>query len=170
MQRPMMGAKESSRCGSYSAIEYEYQISWILTKRRNTKMLNQKNGIGKHTVMVLSLLTVLFWAGSSWAGQAGKTTQLTNTEVKNLITNAKTPEEHDRLAQYFNQKAAKLEAEAKEHIDLANAYHKGKTPNMQNASLCEEAASDERKAAQENRAIADSHHKAAEELHTSAPH
>jgi hypothetical protein len=71
--------------------------------------------------------------------------------------------QHEQLAQYFNQKAAKLEAEAKEHTDLANAYHKGKAPNMNNASLCEQAAADERKAAQENRAIADSHHKMAGE-------
>jgi hypothetical protein len=133
-------------------------------------MLNQQNGIGKQAVIVLSLLTLLFWAGSSWAGQAGKTPKLTGDQAKNLITNANTPEQHEQLAQYFNQKAAKLETEAKEHLDLANAYHKGKTPNMQNASLCEEAASDERKAAQENRAIAAGHHKEAEDLRTSAPH
>jgi hypothetical protein len=41
---------------------------------------------------------------------------------------------------------------------------------MQNISLCEEAAADERKAAQENRAIAAGHHKAAEDLRTSTPH
>ena len=133
-------------------------------------MLNRQNGIGKHAVVVLSLLTVLFWAGSSWAGQAGKKAQLTNDQVKNLITNANTREQHEQLAQYFNQKAAKLEAQAKEHLGLANAYHKGKTPNMTNASLCEQAASDERKAAQENSEIGAGHHKEAEDLRTSAPH
>ncbi len=40
---------------------------------------------------------------------------------------------------------------------------------MQNASYCEEAASDERKAAQEDRAIAGLHHKMAEEQRTPAP-
>ncbi|MBZ5662532.1 MAG: hypothetical protein LAO08_19185 [Acidobacteriia bacterium] len=133
-------------------------------------MLNQKNGIGRRAVAVLSLLTLLFWAGSSWAGQAGKKTQLTNDQVKSLITSASTPEQHEQLAQYFNQKAAKLEAQANEHLDLANAYHKGKTPNMGNATLCEQAAGDERKAAQENREIAAGHHKEAEGLRTSTAH
>ena len=86
-----------------------------------------------------------------------------------LLSTAETPEQHEQLAQYFNQQATKLEAEAKEHTDFANAYHKGKTPNMSNASLCEQAAADERKAAQENRALADSHHKMAEEAGTATP-
>ena len=133
-------------------------------------MLNQKNGIGNRTVIAISLLTLLFWAGYSWAGQTLKKSQLTDDQVKNLITSASTPEQHEQLAQYFNQKAAKLEAEAKEHIDLANAYHKGKTPNMGNATLCEQAAADERKAAQENREIAADHHKEAEGLRTSTAH
>ena len=133
-------------------------------------MLNRQNRIGKHAVIVVSLLTLLLWAGPLRAGQAGKTKNLTTDEVKSLIASANTPEQHEQLAQYFNQKAAKLEAEAKEHLDLANAYHKGKTPNMANASYCEQAASDDRKAAQENRAIAAGHHKEAEDLRTSAPH
>jgi hypothetical protein len=127
MQRPMMGAKESSRCGSCSAIECESQISWISMKRRNTKMLNQKNGIGKNTVIVLSLLTVLFWAGPSWAGQAGKATQLTNDQVTNLTANAKTAADHERLAQHFSAKADAYEAEAQEHEDQATQYRL--TPN-----------------------------------------
>ena len=132
-------------------------------------MLN-KNGISKRAVTVFSLLVVMFWAGSSWAGQAGKKSQLTDNLVKTLIASASTPEQHEQLAQYFNQKAAKLETEANEHTDLANAYHKGKTPNMGNATLCEQAAADERKAAQENREIAASHHKEAGDLRTSTAH
>jgi hypothetical protein len=133
-------------------------------------MLNQTNGIGKRAVIAISLLTLLFVAGSSSAGQTGKKSQLTNDQAKDLINSASTPEQHEQLAQYFNQKAAKLETEAKEHLDLANAYHKGKTPNMGNATLCEQAAADERKAAQENREIAAGHHKEAESLRTSVPH
>jgi hypothetical protein len=41
---------------------------------------------------------------------------------------------------------------------------------MANATYCEQAAADERKAAQENREIADLHHKTAVELGTTAPH
>lgn len=120
----------------------------------------------KRLIVVLTMVLTAAFGASVWAQ---KEKPLTKDQVMKLLSTAETPEQHEQLAQYFNQKAAKLETEAKEHLDLANAYHKGKSPNMQNASLCEEAASDERKAAQENRSIADSHHKMAEEAHSTAP-
>jgi hypothetical protein len=159
-----MGAKESSRCGSYSAKEYESQIGWILTKRRNTKMLNQKNGIGKQAVVVLSLLTVLFWAGSSWAGQTGKATQLTDDQVTNLTTNAKTPADHQRLAQHFTAKAEAYEAEAQEHEDLATQYRLTPNPDEtkhpgspRTAAHCYQAAAGLRTSAQNARQFAAEH-------------
>jgi len=121
----------------------------------------------KRFIVVLTIVLTTAFSTSIWAQ---KEKPLTKDQVMKLLSAAETPEQHEQLAQYFNMKAAKLETEAKEHLDLANAYHRGKTPNMQNISLCEEAAADERKAAQENRAIAAGHHKAAEDLRTSTPH
>jgi hypothetical protein len=95
---------------------------------------------------------------------------LTKTQAMALLTTAETPADHERLAQYFNLKATKLEAEATEHKDLSNAYHKGKAPNMQNAGWCDDAAEAETKAAKENRSIGESHHKMAEGLRGSTPH
>ena len=117
--------------------------------------------------LVMIILAPAFGT-SIWAQQKEK--PLTKSQAMALLASAETPEQHEQLAQYFKMKAAKLDAEAKEHLELANAYHKGKAPNMNNASLCEQAAADERKAAEENRALADSHHKMAESLGTSAPH
>ena len=119
------------------------------------------------------VLAMLVLVGTVTVGTpiwAQKERPLSKDQAINLLSTAKTPEEHDRLAQYFNQKASKLETEAKEHKDLSNAYHKGKVRNMQNASLCDEAAAAETKAAQENRALADSHHKMAEDLRSGLPH
>ena len=121
----------------------------------------------KRFIVVLTIVLTTAFSTSIWAQ---KEKPLTKDQVMKLLSTAETPEQHEQLAQYFNMKAAKLETEAKDHLDLANAYHRGKTPNMQNISLCEEAAADERKAAQENRAIAAGHHKAAEDLRTSTPH
>jgi hypothetical protein len=121
----------------------------------------------KRFIVVLTILLTTAFTTSIWAQ---KEKPLTKDQAMKLLSTAETPEQHEQLAQYFNLKAAKLETEAKEHLELANAYHRGKTPNMQNISLCEEAAADERKAAQENRAIAAGHHKAAEDLRTSTPH
>jgi hypothetical protein len=118
-------------------------------------------------IMLAMILLAPAFGSSIWA-QTEK--PLTTKQAMKLLSTAKTPEEHDRLAQYFNQKAAKLDADAKEHEEWSNLYHKGKAPLMQNAEVCDKAAADERKAAQENRAIAESHHKEAEDLRTSAPH
>ena len=118
-----------------------------------------------HVVLMMIVLTTAF-GGSIWAQ---KEKPLTKDQAMKLLSTANTAAQHEQLAQYFNQKAAKLEAEAKEHGDWANVYHKGKSPLMSNATLCKEAASDERKAAQEDRAIASLHHKMAEEQRTTAP-
>jgi hypothetical protein len=114
------------------------------------------------------VLTIMLSTALSASVLAQKAKPLTKDQAIQLLGSAETPQQHEQLAQYFNQKATKLEADAKEHTDLANAYHKGKSPNMQNASLCEQAASDESKAAQENRALADSHHKMAGEVPTAS--
>jgi hypothetical protein len=121
---------------------------------------------GRNLQVVLMIVLTTAFGGSLWAQQEKP---LTKDQAMTLLSTANTTAQHEQLAQYFNQKAAKLETEAKEHLEFANAYHKGKTPNMQNASYCEEAASNENKAAQENRAIAGLHHKMAEEQHTAAP-
>jgi len=47
---------------------------------------------------------------------------LSQTELKNLITNAETKAEHARLAQHFEAEAERYEAESKEHAELAQFY------------------------------------------------
>jgi hypothetical protein len=120
----------------------------------------------RNLYVVLMIVVTTFFSGSIWAQ---KEKPLTKDQAMTLLSTANTAAQHEQLAQYFNQKAAKLEVEAKEHGDWANAYHKGKSPLMTNAYNCEKAASDERKAAQEDRAIASLHHKMAEEQRTTAP-
>ena len=115
----------------------------------------------KRFVVVLTILFSVAFGTSVWAQ---KEKPLTTSQAMALLASAEKPEDHERLAQYFNLKAAKLETEAKEHKEFSNAYHKGKVPNMQNANWCDEAAADETKAAQENRSLAESHHKMAEDL------
>ena len=89
---------------------------------------------------------------------------LSKDEVKQLITNAKTAEDHHQLAAYFNRDADKLEAEAVDHEELAKAYaknpngHESKHPmSASTAAHCRYFAQAARKAAAEDRAIAASH-------------
>ena len=124
------------------------------------------NSMKQVTVMAAM---IMFTAALGAPISAQKEKPLTKSQAMALLTSAEKPEDHERLAQYFNLKAAKLETEAKEHKEWSNAYHKGKVPNMQNASWCDEAAADETKAAQENRSLAESHHKMAEDLRSSTP-
>jgi len=53
---------------------------------------------------------------------AAKEKALSQSELKNLMTNAETKAEHARLAQHFEAEAARYEAESKEHADLAQFY------------------------------------------------
>ena len=125
------------------------------------------NSIKQVTVMAAMIMFIVALGAPVW-GQKEK--PLTKNQALALLSSAEKPEDHEQLAQYFNLKAAKLESEAKEHHELSNVYHKGKVPNMQNASWCDDAAADETKAAQEDRSLAESHHKMATDLRSGASH
>ncbi len=57
----------------------------------------------------------------------GQSSEMTKKEVKELISKAHTSADHQRLADHYAQEASRLEAEAKEHSELAEAY--AKSPN-----------------------------------------
>src|SRR5579884_1700248 len=57
---------------------------------------------------------------SAPAGAKDKT--LSQSELRNLVTNAKTPADHERIAQYFDAEATKYEADAKKHEEEATYY------------------------------------------------
>ena len=55
---------------------------------------------------------------------------LTKSELKNLVANAETKTEHERIAQYFDAEATRYDAEAKEHGDLAPFYQRNPDPAL----------------------------------------
>ena len=87
---------------------------------------------------------------------------LTKKEVKALISTAETKAEHERIAKYFDAEAAKYEAEAKEHGELAGVYQKS-TPSakfpgsQQTFNHCDSLSKSLQKAADEARALAAEH-------------
>lgn len=114
----------------------------------------------RNVIAVIITGTVLTISG--FAAQAKGT--LTNKEVMQLTASAKTPEEHMRLARHFQAKADKLEAEAKEHANMARNYRanptasKTKRPGASDtASHCETLSQDLAKAARDARALAADH-------------
>jgi hypothetical protein len=89
---------------------------------------------------------------------------LSKQELKNLISNAKTAADHTRLAKHFAAKAVQLEADAKEHEELAAQYkanpniHEMKHPgSAQTAGHCEFFGKSLRKAATDAKKLASDH-------------
>ena len=75
---------------------------------------------------VLSLAVILLsFIPRSFAAEGEK--GLSKKEVKALIATAKTPAEHRRIASYYREQAARLTANAKEHVAMAEEYAKNPT-------------------------------------------
>ena len=89
---------------------------------------------------------------------------LDKAELKKLVAMASTPQEHERVANHFDAKAAELDQEAKEHEELAVQYtshptlHEQKHPMSPNtAAHCKLFAARTREAAQAARQLAADH-------------
>ncbi|MEO8052054.1 MAG: hypothetical protein ABI833_16695 [Acidobacteriota bacterium] len=89
---------------------------------------------------------------------------LKKDELKNLVANAKTAQDHQRLADHFTARAEQLEADAQEHDELAGKYkanpgiHEMKHPgSQQTASHCTMMARNLREAAKAARELAEDH-------------
>ena len=80
--------------------------------------------VGNHPVLLALAFVVFVAAGYSAAGKPS----LSKKEVKALIASAKTREDHLKLAEYYKGEAVRLEAEAKDHDEMAEMYRKNPTP------------------------------------------
>ena len=96
------------------------------------------------------------------AGAADKT--LSKSELKGLISSAETKAEHARIARYFEAEAAKYEAEAKDHAELAQLYQRNTptTPtkypgSMQTFNHCDALSKSLEQAAENARQMAADH-------------
>ena len=98
---------------------------------------------------------------------------LSKKQLKDLIANANTPADHERIAQYYDAEAARYEADAKQHEDEASYYAghqhpaaEGHSPNnypQYMLSHCPQIAAKLKEAAQESRALAAGHREMAKE-------
>lgn len=84
-------------------------------------------------IAAISAIFTLFLAASlpSWAGDRAPMKNgpiLTAKEAKALIATAKTAKDHLKLARYFNQQAEQYEAEARDHVEMEEAYRKNPLP------------------------------------------
>ena len=75
---------------------------------------------------IISLAFLVFLAAGYTAAEGRSS--LSKKEVKALIASAKTKEDHLKLADYYKAEAVRLEAEAKDHDEMAEMYRKNPTP------------------------------------------
>ena len=74
------------------------------------------------SVMILLGTAVGVTSSNAWAVEpSGK---LSKSQVETLIQTAKTPADHMKLAKYYRYEATRLEADVKEHEEMAAAYDK----------------------------------------------
>lgn len=110
----------------------------------------------------ISMLAISVAAGAVlWAADRGL---LSKKEVKSLVVSARTVQDHQRLAQHFDAKADELEAESREHQELAAKYksnptiHESKHPmSGETVGHCQYFADDLHEAAQRSRQMATDH-------------
>jgi hypothetical protein len=76
--------------------------------------------------LMFALTMVVFTSVNQVAAQNQST--ISKTELKVLLKTAKTPTEHQKIATYYRQEAARLNQSAKEHGELA-AIYKQTPPN-----------------------------------------
>lgn len=87
----------------------------------------------KHSVSTWTVKTVVcavVFALATVVSISAADKPLTKAELKNLIVNGETKAEHERVAQYFDAEAARYEAEAKDHNELAGFYQKSPDPAL----------------------------------------
>ncbi len=85
-------------------------------------------------------------------------------EINKLIETAKTPEDHIKIADYYEKQAAKMEQEASFHASLADSYKNRSKPFLGLAKHCSDLSKKYRGAAKDFKAMAMEHMKMAQEV------
>ena len=81
----------------------------------------------KRTISIFSILSLAFVMtvaafGQTTSAQQTKPEHFSKRQLNSLIATAKTPAEHQRIAQYYQAKAQDYLAQAKEHEQMVKAY------------------------------------------------
>ena len=129
-----------------------------------------------------AVLTIIALALSSFvplAMAAKDKPVLTKKELKVLLKTASEPADHQKIAEYYRQKALRLRADAKEHLEMAEDYAKYPRfgamgpkqlgPLGQGASHCQRWAQLDEQAAKEAEALAVLHEDMAKQAEQKQP-
>src|SRR5438067_1854770 len=91
-------------------------------------MLNHLMNTRTLRLAVFAVAAAMLIAMVSAPAGAARAKPLSSSDLKNLVANAKTAADHERIAQYFDSEATKYEADAKKHEEEAGYYAVHPTP------------------------------------------
>jgi len=132
----------------------------------------------KRVVIVTAIALAMLIAGVKTvqlqAQDSNAKVTLSKKQLKDLIANANTPADHERIAQYYDTEATRYEADAKEHEDEPGYYAGGQHPtpavgksanyySINMVSHCPQIATKLKEAAQEARDLVAGHREMAKE-------
>jgi hypothetical protein len=85
-------------------------------------------------------------------------------DIISLIESANTPEDHLKIADYYDTQAAKMETEAKRHDSMAKAYEKRSKPLKAMVNHCVNISKELRESAEQHNAMSLEHRTMAQEM------
>ncbi|MEW6144112.1 MAG: hypothetical protein AB1598_03730 [Thermodesulfobacteriota bacterium] len=88
-------------------------------------------------------------------------------DITELIKTAKTPEDHIKIAEYYEEQRAIMEKQASLHESMAEAYEGTKMTGMTNH--CENLSKEFKQSAEQYKAMAEEHEKMAQEMQSQQP-
>jgi hypothetical protein len=130
----------------------------------NSVMENYMKSLLKVAVILIALAVV-----ASQIGSAKSEKHLSKKELKTLIAGAKTKVDHERLAAYYRSETERLLAEAKQHEEMADAYHRNppmlasKQPMAFGEGHCRNLAERLKEAGNKTKALAAMHEQLAQQ-------
>jgi hypothetical protein len=116
----------------------------------------------KKVLLLVTALIATFMFFSFMVGVPGKASE--EEETHKLIETATTPEDHIKIAEYYEKQAAKAEVKASSHASMADSYKNRGKPLLGLATHCSNLSKRYREAAEEYKAMAMEHRKIAEEM------
>lgn len=107
-------------------------------------------------LMILALITFLVSPNQIYAGE--------EDEITTLIETAKTPEDHIKIAEFYEMQAQKMQKKAAKHTAMASAYKSRSKPWPGMVRHCTNLANESKEEAAEYNKLAAEHRKMAQEL------
>ncbi|MEW6145943.1 MAG: hypothetical protein AB1598_13085 [Thermodesulfobacteriota bacterium] len=113
----------------------------------------------KKSMLILAAFTMAVLVFSLSRGIPASTEE--EVDITVLIETADTPEDHIKIAEYYEEQAVLMEKKATLHDSMAEAYEGGKMAGM--STHCVKLAADSKASAEQYREMAAEHKKMAQE-------